>query len=641
MRLAGSEAWLFRAAFEQAPIGMCYCDPAGRFLLANRRFCELTGYSEAELAARTFGDITHPDDLAASLRLTEELQRRRRKSVSIEKRYIRKSGEAVWSRTTLSMVPVPGERTRYAIVTAEDITAQKAAEQHLAANEARLASVQRIAKVGSWDLDMATRQVTLDDIAMQIYDLDPETYDGSYEAFLQVVDPVDRERIRAADARAMRTGVPAENTYGIIDRAGCRRYLVERSGPGFDSEGSRVSVRSTVQDVTELRRIETALRERESLLRQGAALARFGAWTWDTTEDRCLFCSEELAALFELSVPEFMLERGSTRQMLADSPAEDRAAFETMMSLGPGETYDVEFRTRTRSGALRHFREVGRTFRDHASGHVHSLGVTQDITTSKRTELELRQALADASRMQQLAEDANRAKSEFLATMSHELRTPLNAVIGFSDMLLMLGATVTPEQARDYYRSINDSGRHLLTVINDILDLAKVDAGRTEVAREAVDLAAVIRECAGYLDPLARQSRIAIEIDVDCSQPMTDRRLIKQALLNLMSNAVKFNHEGGKVRVEVREVAAEAVISVTGTGIGMTPDEIERALQPFVQLEHAYNRRHEGSGLGLPLTDRFVRLLGGKLAIQSVPGAGTTMTITLPLNGPPQASPAP
>ncbi|HVO04124.1 MAG TPA: PAS domain S-box protein [Candidatus Cybelea sp.] len=747
----GVGPWLYHAAFERAAIGMCSCDSTGRFVRANRRFCELTGYDEAELTRRSFADITHPDDLDSNLRLVEELRSGRRDTVSIEKRYLRPDGEAVWSRTTLSLVHQPGKPARYVIATAEDISARKQAELQLAANaqrtenilasisdgyftlsrdwvyteintraaelvgktreqllgrriwdvfpdaehsiwrqryqqvmetgqphqvvahypaldrwyaarmspceggvavsfhdvteqhrleadlrasEARLRSVQRIAGVGSWDLDLATMRVTLDEVAAEIYGVDLAQFDGTYAAFINLVEPRDRGRIRKADALAIETGRPAENHYQIVTPSGAVRDLVERSAPGFDSGGKRRSVRSTVQDVTELHRIESALRESESLLRQGAQLARFGTWMWDATEDRCVYCSEELAALFGLSVREFMLERGSTRQMLGASPPEDRAAFEAMMSLAIGETYDVEFRAWRKDGELRHFREVGRTFRDAATGHIHSLGVTQDITAIKQTEQELRRMVVEASRLQQLAEEASRAKSAFLATMSHELRTPLNAVIGFSEMLLTLDGALSPEKIRDYHVTIRDSGRHLLDVISDILDLAKVEAGKTEVSLEEVDVAAVVGECARYLQALARERQVAIATEIANGRLRSDRRLLKQVILNLMSNAVKFNQAGGSVAVSARCEGERMLFTIADTGAGMTDEEIRRALQPFVQLEPAYYRRQEGTGLGLALVERFARLLGGTFEIRSQKGKGTTACLSLPLKGP-------
>jgi two-component system cell cycle sensor histidine kinase PleC len=515
-----------------------------------------------------------------------------------------------------------------------EVTAELQLQARLHANEARLRAIQRIARVGSWTVDLATRRVTLDDIGAQIYDIDPDRFDGSYEAFINLVEPADRERMRKVDAQAMATGIPAENAYRIIDREGHPRYLVERSGPGLDATGRRVSVVCTVQDQTELHRIGVALRERESLLRQAAAVGHFGTWLWDLTEDRCLFCSAELAALYGLTVAEFLVRRGSNRLCRDAAAAADGPAFDVMMLKEPGRTYDVEFQAEV-GGEPRHFREAGQTFRDDATGHVHSIGVTQDITAIKANEAALRRMVDEAARLQRLAEDANRAKSDFLATMSHELRTPLNAIIGFSEMLLTLEGQLGPEQIRDYHVTIRESGQHLLGLISDILDLAKVEAGKTEIRLEEVDLSAVVGQCTGYLEATARARRVSLTADLDVVRCVTDRRLVKQILLNLISNAVKFNREDGTVRIGSRAEENDLVLEIADTGLGMSAEDIQRAVQPFVQLEPAYHRTHEGSGLGLALADRFARLLGGRLELRSVKGVGTVAALRMPLKGPP------
>jgi two-component system cell cycle sensor histidine kinase PleC len=279
-------------------------------------------------------------------------------------------------------------------------------------------------------------------------------------------------------------------------------------------------------------------------------------------------------------------------------------------------------------------REIGRAYRDEDSGHVHCIGVSHDITEIKNTEFELRHLAEEASQLARLAEEANRAKSDFLASMSHELRTPLNAIIGFSEMLLVLQDTVDREKVKDYHLAIRESGRHLLDLINDILDLAKIEAGRFDLGVDDVDLALVAGECVKYLDHTARQRSVTIATDIGCSGMRSDRRLVKQILLNLAANAVKFNRPGGSVTISTRRRGDGVELQISDTGIGMKAEDLKRVLKPFVQLESAYQRSREGSGLGLSLVDRFARLLGGRLEMRSEPGIGTTATVFLPAMGP-------
>jgi signal transduction histidine kinase len=240
------------------------------------------------------------------------------------------------------------------------------------------------------------------------------------------------------------------------------------------------------------------------------------------------------------------------------------------------------------------------------------------------------------------AETANRTKSDFLANMSHELRTPLNAIIGFSEVIKRSMFGPLPARYRDYGSDIFNSGTHLLSLINEILDLSKLEAGQFELHEESVDLAAAIQECLHLVEPQAQKAKIGLDKAIDAELPMirADDRRMRQILINLLSNAVKFTPEDGRVRISVSRRNGGLAIAVSDTGIGMTPDQIPIALEPFRQIDSKLSRKYEGTGLGLPLTKHLVELHGGTLHIESRINLGTTVTIFLPPEriGPPQAT---
>ena len=240
--------------------------------------------------------------------------------------------------------------------------------------------------------------------------------------------------------------------------------------------------------------------------------------------------------------------------------------------------------------------------------------------------------LVNAQEARDAAERANRAKSEFLANMSHELRTPLNAVIGFSEVIH--GGVIGPvsDRYREYALDILLSGRHLLTIINDILDMAKAEARQITLHREQVDLMEIAGSCVKIIRNGAEADDVKIENLVQ--QPVVctaDPLRLRQVLLNLLSNAIKFTPPGGSVIVSAsRRPDGGVEVSVADTGIGMTPDELEKAVEPFAQVDSVLSRRHSGTGLGLPLALKFMEAHGGSLSLQSVSGKGTVAVAHIP-----------
>ena len=238
----------------------------------------------------------------------------------------------------------------------------------------------------------------------------------------------------------------------------------------------------------------------------------------------------------------------------------------------------------------------------------------------------------ELGRLYQQLEAASRHKSEFLANMSHELRTPLNAIIGFSEVLLerMFGE-LNPKQ-EEYLQDITTSGRHLLSLINDILDLSKVEAGRMELEPGAFDLPAALESCLTLVRERATRHGVTLGLTVDerLGQVVADERKVRQVVLNLLSNAVKFTPEGGRVALNAVRADGAAEISVSDTGIGIEPGDQELIFEEFRQAGGDYTRKREGTGLGLALARRFVELHGGRIWVKSEIGKGSTFTFTLP-----------
>ncbi|HEX3429821.1 MAG TPA: HAMP domain-containing sensor histidine kinase [Rhizomicrobium sp.] len=232
------------------------------------------------------------------------------------------------------------------------------------------------------------------------------------------------------------------------------------------------------------------------------------------------------------------------------------------------------------------------------------------------------------------ADNANKSKSEFLATMSHELRTPLNAIIGFSDVLKkQLYGTLGNERYLEYVADINASGLHLLAIINDILDLAKAEAGKLELREDTFDLVQCVQDCIQMCRARADEGGVKITLDAPQWEldGYGDERLLRQLMLNLVSNGVKFTPPNGQVLVRLNaEQRGGIIIKVSDTGIGIPPEHLDRVLRPFEQVERALSRRHGGTGLGLPFAKKIAELHGGSLLIQSEVDKGTHVTVRLP-----------
>jgi signal transduction histidine kinase len=257
-----------------------------------------------------------------------------------------------------------------------------------------------------------------------------------------------------------------------------------------------------------------------------------------------------------------------------------------------------------------------KTFADQAAIAIENARLFQEIQ-DKSAQLEI----------------ANKHKSDFLANMSHELRTPLNAIIGFSEVLVDKMFGELNEKQLDYLKDIHDSGKHLLSLINDILDLSKIEAGRMDLEVSSFHLPTAIANAMTLVRERAQRHgiQLGVEVDARLGEFNADERKFKQIMLNLLSNAVKFTPDGGRVDVSAKLDTTKVEIAVKDTGIGIAPEDHAAVFEEFKQVGRDYTRKAEGTGLGLALTKRFVELHGGGISLASAPGKGSTFTVTLPL----------
>lgn len=380
------------------------------------------------------------------------------------------------------------------------------------------------------------------------------------------------------------------------------------------------------RDVTAVKLHEQELETRENQLCEAEIIGRMGRWRWVIGQDEIEW-SEQIYRIFGIKRGEFTptidtLNRTVHRRDVGRVvQAFQRAIIEE-------NDYDMEFRITRPGGDTRYIRCEGRCERDEDGDVIALYGIMQDMTERMLYERELKEA-KDA------AERAYAAKSQFLANMSHELRTPLNAIIGFSEMMQrqLLGPIGT-EKYLDYIAGIRESGEHLLDLISDILDMSKIEAGKHEMDWEEINIVKIIRLAAHMMEGRALDANVKLSLagleEHEDLVVVADRRAFMQVMLNIMSNAVKFSKETGKVWVECFVRPSFVSIKIHDNGVGIPANKLQSITQPFEQASSSYDRAYEGSGLGLAITKELVEMHHGSLLIDSTLDEGTTVTVRLP-----------
>ena len=461
----------------------------------------------------------------------------------------------------------------------------------------------------------------------QLLGYTPEQMTG--QSPINAIHPDDRASTMKASERLFQGEVStALTTYRHRHADGHYVWLEAHFAARRNESGELQDYIGVVRNIGERRRARlldteqnARIRENNRLLQMAEHVANIGHWRVDVQEN-ALIWSDQVYRIHGVG-SDFTPSVADGLEFYCE---DDRERVSEMVSKAfeHGEDFKFQARIIRPDGELRHVASVGHAETSPTGEVITVFGVFKDITETVLAQEQLRQSRDEAER-------ASRAKAHFLANMSHEIRTPMNGVIGFADLLIESDLS---EEHHEYARMISESGKAMLRLLNELLDLSKIEAGRMQLSREPVDFGHLVRSSVRLFEPNAKAKGIALEMEIapDLPEGISDKLRVRQIILNLVGNAIKFTEEGS-VRIRAREEKGQIVIRVIDTGPGISSDKLHHIFEEFTQLESSGSRETTGSGtgLGLAIAQQLAELMGGKLFASSEIGKGSIFTLTLPL----------
>ncbi len=639
--------WIVRSTTD----GLWIFDDEGQTVYANDRLAAILGYTPAEMPGLNVADALDEVGREQLLAHLAELARVESGADNTECSFLRKDGSRIWVLVSHSpLVDDEGQRRGW-LHRVTELTERRLLLEKVLSSEQQLAEAQSIAKVGSWEWDIATDVVEWSDELYRVYNVEPQEFEATYEGFLGYVHPDDRETVRNAVASAFEGADSFSFQARIIRRGGEEAWINGRGVAVRDEQGAPVRMNGTAHDIT-----ETVLASQE-LEAASDRLGLLQAMTSAANE------TSSLAEAIHVAVDEISGHTGW----------EPRAAYTVGRGkAGPEALEGSNLPAPLRLGptALRSIADRRVAWGDESDGNGGRTGVLAiPVVVAQQVRcivelvtglgLEPGQAIvqtiqqvagqlarvgerehseAELSAARDAALDASQMKSDFLATMSHEIRTPLNGVIGLSELLLR--TELSPRQ-RQLAGGVEQAGRTLLGLINDILDLSKIEAGKLEIETVDFEVREVLEQATALMAAAARAQSIELLVHCAGDVPTTlrgDPVRFGQIVTNLLSNAVKFTHDGDVVvraKVQRRHGSRTVLrVEVTDTGIGIAPETQARLFDAFAQADTSTTRRFGGTGLGLTISRQLAEALGGEIGVISEIGSGSTFWFTVALETP-------
>ncbi|MGM0554076.1 MAG: PAS domain-containing protein [Pseudomonadota bacterium] len=607
-------------ALESAPSGILIVDavaPDMPIIHANQSFERITGYPIEDSTGHNCRFLQRDDLDQPGLREVSRAIREERSAHVLVRNY-RKDGELFWNELRLSPVHSKEGRLTHYIGIIDDVTERIRTTHALELSEQRLRRSQLYANIGSWEWDIDSGEILWTEQVAPLFGLPEGQHAVAFDEFLKRVHPSDRSALVEAVDASIEQDAPYSIEHRVVWPDGQVRWVQERGAVVRDEQARALQMLGVILDIDERKRTELALAERERELREAQSLAGVGNWSL-SFRNKVMTWSDQTYRIFGYAPG--AIQPSAELAYKAIHPEDLSRVLCSQEELKQTGEQDITHRLVQPDGSVRHVHTRARGIQD-SEGRICALvGTLQDVTEQVEAEQALIRARDAASR-------ASRAKSVFLSSMSHELRTPMNAILGFGQ-LLDYDDSLGPEQ-REHVGEILRAGQHLLDLINEVLDLARVESGRIELDIGPVAIAAVATECLGLVASQARQREITLYNHVpEDLEVHADRLRLKQVLLNLVSNAVKYNHSGGEVRLRAEMVDSKVRISVSDTGPGIGSERIEQLFQPFERLG-AEHSGAEGTGIGLTISRRLIEMMDGRIEVDSEPGQGSRFWIDLP-----------
>lgn len=519
-----------------------------------------------------------------------------------------------------------------------DITPQKEAREALRESEEKFRQITETMGEAVWLRSADNRELVYVNPAYEkIWGRTCQSLYHDPHSFIDAVHEQDKPTVMEAFNQYLKSN-QFNLTYRIVRPDGKVRWVQTRSFPVLDQNGKTIRHTGIASDVTHKKELDEKFKESQIRLELAMDAGEHGFWDWDLNTNETFF-SPAYYTMLGYQDKELPMNLKTFLQLMHPHDAKHIMP-RIQKSIAQAKPYEVEFRLRQKNKVYKWIMGKGKVYLDEQSGKPRRVvGVHVDINERKNAENELKeknkileQITAQANAMAAEAEMANVAKSEFLATMSHEIRTPMNAILGFSEIMLN---TTSDLRQKNYLKTILNSGHSLLSLINDILDLSKIEAGKMDISFEPVDLHLIIEDIRRLFSQTASQKNIDLLVEIDKKFPKTimiDEVRLRQILLNITGNALKFTNKGYvKISAGILDISHDRVtfkIDVEDTGIGIEAKQQKIIFESFRQASGQDNRKYSGTGLGLSISKKLVELMNGEISLKSKPGRGSTFSMT-------------